>query len=158
MTTNRYCRKTFCLFSFLKNTIDWFGLSQWLSGKESTCKEGDTRDMGLISGLGRSLGGGHGNPLQYSYLENPMDRGGYSSWGCKDSNTTEAIDDTYWFGCIRSQLWCAKLSCLTECGILVSLPEIEPISLEGDCLSTGPPRKYHCVFSTKTSNIYFRSK
>ena len=36
---------------------------------------GDTGDMGLISGLGRSPGGGHGNPLQYSCLENPMDRG-----------------------------------------------------------------------------------
>ena len=38
-------------------------------GKESTCKGG------LIPGLGRSPGGGHGNPLQYSSLENPMDRG-----------------------------------------------------------------------------------
>ena len=37
---------------------------------------GDTRDMGLIPGLGRSPGGGHGNPLQYSCLENSMD----SSW------------------------------------------------------------------------------
>ena len=35
---------------------------------------GDTRDAGLISGLGRSPGGGCGNPLQYSGLENPMDR------------------------------------------------------------------------------------
>ena len=38
---------------------------------------GDTGDAGSISGLGRSPGGGHGNPLQYSCLENPMDRG---SW------------------------------------------------------------------------------
>ena len=35
----------------------------------------DTEDMGLIPGLGRSSGGGNGNPLQYSCLENPMDRG-----------------------------------------------------------------------------------
>ena len=35
--------------------------------------EGDIRAMGLIPGFGRSLGGGHGNPLQYSCLENPMD-------------------------------------------------------------------------------------
>ena len=35
---------------------------------------GDIRDMGSIPGLGRFLGGGHGNPLQYSHLENPMDR------------------------------------------------------------------------------------
>ena len=35
---------------------------------------GDIRDAGLISGLGRSPGGGHGNPLQYSCLGKPMDR------------------------------------------------------------------------------------
>ena len=36
---------------------------------------GDRKDVGLIPGLGRFPGGGHGNPLQYSCLENPMDRG-----------------------------------------------------------------------------------
>ena len=38
-------------------------------------KAGGLRDAGLIPGLGRSPGRGHGSPLQYSYLENPMDRG-----------------------------------------------------------------------------------
>ena len=38
---------------------------------------GDIRDAGLISGSGRSLGGGHDNPLQYSCLEKPMDRGAW---------------------------------------------------------------------------------
>ena len=38
-------------------------------------KAGDTRDKGLIPGLGGSPGGGNGNPLQYSCLGNPMDRG-----------------------------------------------------------------------------------
>ena len=42
--------------------------------KESTCNVGD---LTWIPGLGRSLGGGHGNPLQYSCLENPMDRGAW---------------------------------------------------------------------------------
>ena len=37
----------------------------------------DIRDAGLILGLGRLLGGGHGNPLQHSRLENPMDRGAW---------------------------------------------------------------------------------
>ena len=37
----------------------------------------DLGDSGLISELGRSPGGGHGNPLQYSCLENPMDRGAW---------------------------------------------------------------------------------
>ena len=54
------------------------GLPQWLSGKESTCNAGD---VGLIPESGRSPGGRHGNPLQYSCLENP---------GHKESDSTEA--------------------------------------------------------------------
>ena len=38
---------------------------------------GDTRDEGLISGLRRSPKGGHGNPLQYSFVDNPMDGGAW---------------------------------------------------------------------------------
>ena len=43
--------------------------------KKFPANAGDTRDAGLIPGLGRSPGGGHGNPLLYSCLENSMDRG-----------------------------------------------------------------------------------
>ena len=43
--------------------------------KNPTAIAGDVRDAGLVPGLRRSPGGGHGNPLQYSCLENPMDRG-----------------------------------------------------------------------------------
>ena len=43
--------------------------------KNPSVSVGDIRDTGLTPGLGRSPGEGHGNPLQYSYLENPMDRG-----------------------------------------------------------------------------------
>ena len=43
-------------------------------GKDSACNAGD---LGLIPGLGRSPGEGHGNPLQYSCLENPMDGGAW---------------------------------------------------------------------------------
>ena len=44
-------------------------------GKESACNAGDAGDTGSIPGSGRSPAGGHGNPLQYSCPENPMDRG-----------------------------------------------------------------------------------
>ena len=47
--------------------------------KESTCNAGD---LGSILGSGRSPGGGHGNPLQYSCLENPMDRGAWQATVC----------------------------------------------------------------------------
>ena len=54
--------------------------SKYLHGssgdKESTCNVGD---LGSIPGLGRSTGEGNGGPPQYSYLENPMDRGAW--WG-----------------------------------------------------------------------------
>ena len=45
--------------------------------KKLPANAGGIRDIGLIPGLGKSLGGGHGNPLQYSCLENPMDRGAW---------------------------------------------------------------------------------
>ena len=49
------------------------------SAVESSCSVGDVRYTGLIPGSGRSPGGGHGNPLQYSCLENPMDRGAWQA-------------------------------------------------------------------------------
>ena len=45
--------------------------------KNLPASAGDIRDAGSIPGLGRSPGGGHGNPLQYSCLQNPMDRGAW---------------------------------------------------------------------------------
>jgi len=62
------------------------GLPRWLSGKESTCQAGI---VGSILGLGRSPGDGNGNPLQYSCLNNPMDRSlaGYSLWGLQKNQT-----------------------------------------------------------------------
>ena len=47
------------------------------AGEESACIAGDTGDLGSIPGSGRCPGGGHGNLLQYSCLENPMDRGAW---------------------------------------------------------------------------------
>ena len=46
-------------------------------GKESSCNAGDTEEVSLGPESGRSLRGGNGNPLQYSCLENPMDRGAW---------------------------------------------------------------------------------
>ena len=48
-------------------------------GKESSCNAGDTGDAGSILGSGRSLGGGQGNSLQYSCLENPMNKGAWQA-------------------------------------------------------------------------------
>ena len=64
-----------------KNSLMNMGFSGGSDGKESNCNEGD---LGSIPGWGRSPGGGHGNPLQYSCLENlhgQEDPGGLQSMG-----------------------------------------------------------------------------
>ena len=70
------------LDTFFKRSISFYVWAPWASQvalvvKNPTANTGDVRDMGLIPGLGRSPGGGHDNPLQYSCLENPMDRGAW---------------------------------------------------------------------------------
>ena len=61
--------------------------------KDLPAKGGDRRDVGTIHGLGRSLGVGNGHLLQYSCLENSMDRSlaGYSSWGHEESSMTKRL-------------------------------------------------------------------
>ena len=57
--------------------------------KNLLANSGHVRDTSSIPGLGRSPGGGHGNPLQYSCLENPMDRGDWwaTVYGVSESQT-----------------------------------------------------------------------
>ena len=84
------------MVSMLK--IPWVTFKQdlqekpWASdSKESACNSGDP---GSIPGPGRSSGEEHGNPPQYSCLDNLMDRGSWwsiSPWGCKESDTTERL-------------------------------------------------------------------
>ena len=64
------------------------GFLEGSDGKESTCNE---RDLSSIPGSGRSPGEGNGSPLQYSCLENSMDRGAWWAcpWGHEESDTTE---------------------------------------------------------------------
>ena len=66
-------------FTYLSHYMGFPGSSD---GKKSACS---ARDLGLIPGLGRSPGEGTANLLQYSYLENSMDR----PWGRKESDTVE---------------------------------------------------------------------
>ena len=62
--------------------------------EESAC---NVEDSGSVPGLGRSPGEGNGNPLQYSCLENPMDRGAWQAvvhWVTKELDTTEQLTNT----------------------------------------------------------------
>ena len=74
-----YIFTLFCIEVTLIYEIPW-----WLSGKESACNTGDS---GLIPGSGRSPGERHGNPLQYSCLENPMDR---AAWQATDHGVAKS--------------------------------------------------------------------
>ena len=74
---------------FLTNSVGEFVSGS--DGKESTYNPGDP---GSILGSGRAPGDGHGNPLQYSFLENLQGQRslvGCSLWGCKKSNTIERL-------------------------------------------------------------------
>ena len=78
--------KAFCKFLLNEGTKELLTviseLSPWASRvvlaiKNPPAKAGDVRDVGSIPGSGRSPGGEHGNPLQYTCLETPMDRGAW---------------------------------------------------------------------------------
>ena len=85
--------------------------------------------MGSIPGLGRSPGGGHGNPLQYSLLENPMDRG---AWQATDhvvakSDMTEGLS-------MHGRIF--------SCGVWDLGSEPGPPCVGSRVLATGPPGKF----------------
>ena len=88
------------------NTV-CYGLPWWLSSKESAC----STKVGSVLGLGRSPRGGYVNPLQYSCLESPMDRGAW--WAIIDRVTKSwtplkrlFIDYAKAFDCVdHNQLW-----------------------------------------------------
>ena len=82
------------VYTIICDSMYVMGFPSGTSGKEPACNAGDTRDEGFIPGSGRSPGGRHGNSLQYSCPETPLDRGVW--WATvhiicrKDSETTEA--------------------------------------------------------------------
>ena len=84
MTTNKYQMTIYGLelllfiYQIFIEGLQAFGASQMvLVVKNPPANVGDIRDMGSIPGSGRPPGEGHGNPLQYSCQENPMDRGAW---------------------------------------------------------------------------------
>ena len=134
-------------------------------GKESACNAGDS---GLIPGLGSSPGEGNGNPLQYSCLENPMDRGPQSVHGVTASDATEqvALFIVDLQCCVNLCCTTERFSCVCICMCLVAqlcLTLCDPMdcSLAGSSVHGGSPDKstgvgYHAllqgVFPTQGSN------
>ena len=79
------------IFFFFNKDFGWCVTGDFPGGSESKDSACNAGHASLIPGLGRSLGEGNGHPLQYSCLENSMDRilAGYCLWGCKEVDTTE---------------------------------------------------------------------
>ena len=81
-----------------------------------------------IPGLGSSPGGGHGNPLQNSWLENPYGQWslvGYSPWDCKELDTTEQLSTSQHIHYILFPIWLLSLNAIFKITLL---------SLVVDCL------------------------
>ena len=82
-TSSCFCPTSFILVAFTLKALSYMfslstrGFPSGISVKNMHANAGDTRDTGSIPGSVRSPGGGHGNPLQYSCLENPMERGAW---------------------------------------------------------------------------------
>ena len=85
VTPRSLCSRNYSMYKY--------GASQGaLVVKNPFASAGDIKNAGLIPGLGRFPGEGNGNPLQYSCLENPLDKkslAGYSPWGHKEWGRTE---------------------------------------------------------------------
>ena len=80
---------------YLRWIIQFLGFPYGSDGKESTCSVGD---LGSTPGSGRSPGGGNGNSLQYSCLENPHGQrslADHSPWGCKELDMTEQLSTAH---------------------------------------------------------------
>ena len=98
-------------------TLHNMGFPGGSDGKEFAC---DVGDLGSIPGLGRSLGGGRSNPLQYSCLENSHGQrslAAYSLWCCKDLDMTEQLrtaQDTWVISGLLKLNWIQAISCNFE--------------------------------------------
>ena len=85
-----FLKSCYLKFIFLGSQLIHFWLLWWLSGKESNCNAGD---LGSTPGLGRYPEEGNSNPLQSSFLGNPMDRG---AWRVTVHGVAKESDTNYW--------------------------------------------------------------
>ena len=101
-------------------------------------------DLGLIPGLGRFPGGGHGNSLQYSCLENPHGQRslvGYSPWGHKESDMTERLSTAHTADAESPSRWKKLTVCCPQAGNLrmVGIRRLTIKTPPNSHLDTSPP-------------------
>ena len=114
------------------------------AGKESTCNVGD---VGSTPGLGRSPGGGHGNPLQCSCLENPRGQKslvGCSPWGRTESDVTEWLTTGGVFALIwLAVTWVYIYIKVYTCTLKMSVLQYSPVKRGGGMMQLGKPICIH---------------
>ena len=115
--------------------------------KEFACNVGD---LSLIAELGRSPGGGHGNPLQYSCLENTHGQrslADYSSWGHKESDTTESLTPSHRLSTMLQAFPGGSDGKESACNVgdLDSIPRLGRLPGEWN----GYPLQYSCLENTQ---------
>ena len=109
-TGRKEVSKLFLNHRIMKNYTILRGFPGGSDDKESACNAGDP---GSIPGWRTSPGGGHGNPLQYSCLENPHGQrslADYSPWGCKESDTTERLSTYHMERILSGTQRCLRLN------------------------------------------------
>ena len=130
--------------------VRWVGFPSSTSGKESACNAGDTRDKRLITGIGRSPAEGNGNPLQYSCLENSMDRG---IW----QGTVKGVTKSRWLWAhTLAQWWDETFYFLLARGILNCLGREESWR-RADQLSANSVNKAVFCYLWTRAIVYFES-
>ena len=127
----------------------------FLHGKRTCLQCGRCRHLGSVSRSGRSLGEGNDNPLQYSCLENLMDRGAWGdvAWGHKELDTIERLNN---ISCGEDPICDDARTSLVVWGCSGRWAHPQPLQWTCKVLTTGPPGTSPCsVFTAQTcASVY----
>ena len=138
-------------------TCEYMGSPGGSVGKESTCIAAGAEDTSSILGSGRSPGGGHGNPLPYSCLENPMDRGAWQPTVhgvSKESGMTESYwACTYWLFFFFFLFCCLFALLLCCCCYFISLLKVYGNALSHPVLTIMPWSGWHLHFQARETKL-----
>ena len=123
----------------------YMGFSGGASGKEPACNAGDGRDARSMSGLGKFPGGGHGNPLQYSCLENPMGR---RAWWATAHMVSKSWTWLKWYS-MHTFYICVVIHVFYKDGIVLQLSSWTILPYQGRYTQFVECTEFLCVDASK---------